>query len=103
VVTVICPARAFENGHTHACTAAAAGVSGQAIAGSLNVTYNGQVSAPSEEGTYKVIASFTSGDPNYTNATGTGSLIIREHRHDGNRDEDRNRDDHDRDKSTVQH
>jgi hypothetical protein len=92
VITVICPANVFEDEHRHACTATATGVGGTGIAGSITVTYNGKVNAPSEEGTYRVVARFTSGDPNYANATGASLLIIRERRHHDDRDRDR--DDH---------
>jgi VCBS repeat-containing protein len=39
------------------------------------ITYGG-VAAPSSSGTYAVSASFTSGDSNYTDSVGVGSLII---------------------------
>jgi hypothetical protein len=94
VVMVICPTRVFEDERMHACTATAAGVGGVAIAGSITVSYNGQTVAPSEEGTYQVIAGFNSSDPNYTNAIGTGVLIILDRRHGGDRDNDKDRDDH---------
>jgi hypothetical protein len=46
------------------------------VAGSLAVTYNGQVTPPMAAGTYTVTATFTSADPAYTSGVATGSLII---------------------------
>src|SRR5262249_33676760 len=39
-------------------------------------TYDGSASAPSRAGTYAVQATFSSADPNYAGATGTGTLVI---------------------------
>ncbi len=46
-----------------------------AVTGTSTLTYNGGA-APSNAGTYAVSASFTSGDSNYADATGSGSLTI---------------------------
>jgi hypothetical protein len=45
------------------------------VSGSLVLTYGGGT-APSAAGTYSVSASFTSGDSNYNDDSGTGSLTI---------------------------
>jgi len=74
-VTVTCPLGVVFNGSPDACTAAATGVGNAAVSGSLALTYNGGA-APSAGGTYAVSASFTSGDSNYSDATGIGSLTI---------------------------
>ena len=52
------------------------GVGGVAVAGSLNVTYNGAAALPTNAGTYAVVALFASSDGNYTDAMGGGTLII---------------------------
>ncbi len=75
IVTVSCPAGVIFDGNPHACTAAANGIGNAAVSGSLTLTYNAGA-APSGGGTYAVIASFTSGDGNYTDASGSGSLTI---------------------------
>jgi hypothetical protein len=74
VIAVSCPAPTF-NATAHSCTAAATGIGNAPVAGSSILTYNAGA-APSNAGTYTVSASFTSSDPNYANASGTGSLSI---------------------------
>ena len=74
-VTVVCPGGIVFSGSPHACTAAAAGLGNAAVSGSAVLTYSGGP-APSAGGTYAVSASFTSGDSNYADDTGTGSLTI---------------------------
>src|SRR5205823_2174826 len=74
VVTVTCSAATF-NGTTHSCSAAATGIGNAPVSGSSTLTYNAGP-APSNAGTYIVSASFTSGDSNYSGASGTGSLVI---------------------------
>jgi hypothetical protein len=91
LVTVSCPAVHF-NHHRHACTATVAGVAGAPVIGTLTITYNGQLRPPFRAGTYAVVATFTSFDPNYTNATGMGTLVISRGHHDQDRD-DRDDDD----------
>jgi hypothetical protein len=44
------------------------------VTGSCTFTYNGSATAPTNAGTYAVVASFTSSNGNYTNATGSGSI-----------------------------
>ena len=79
-VTVACPAGVVFNGSPQACTAAATGVGNAAVSGSAVLTYSGGTysagPAPSAGGTYAVSASFNSGDSNYADDTGIGSLII---------------------------
>jgi lysophospholipase L1-like esterase len=63
----------------HAATAAAQGVGGVAVPGSIVFTYNppGNATPPFNAGNYDVTAQFTSSDPNYANAVGSGWLTIR--------------------------
>jgi hypothetical protein len=82
LVTVSCPSTHFDH-HRQACAATVTGVTGAAVAGSVTITYNGNVLPPFAPGTYNVVASFSSMDPNYTNTTGTGALIITRGDHDG--------------------
>jgi hypothetical protein len=93
LVSVSCPSTHFDH-HRQACTATVTGVTGAPVIGILTITYNGNTLPPFAVGTYNVAASFLSLDPNYTNATGTGTLIITRGDHD---DDDSDRDDsHDR-------
>ena len=65
------------DGTPQAATATAAGVDGVTpVAGTLSFTYNGSSTPPTAAGTYSVTATFTSADPDYANATATGSLTI---------------------------
>ncbi|MFO0965252.1 MAG: MBG domain-containing protein [Gemmataceae bacterium] len=65
------------DGAAHAATAAALGVDGVSpVAGSFSFTYNGSTTPPTDAGVYNVVASFTSADPNYADATISGSLVI---------------------------
>jgi hypothetical protein len=95
IVTVICPSDVDHDDDRHTCRAKVIGVDGKRVRGRTTITYNGSTRPPSKVGTYTVIAAFTSHDPNYTNATGTGTLII-ERRHDG--DDDHHDHDWDHDK-----
>jgi hypothetical protein len=63
------------DGHSHPATATAAGVGGS-VAGTFTFTYNGASSEPVNAGTYPVVASFTSTNGNYANATGDGTITI---------------------------
>jgi hypothetical protein len=91
VVTVSCPVARFDH-HREACTATVTGVTGAPPTGMVTITYNGDIQPPFAPGTYSVVASFLSLDPNYTNATGTGTLIIQRGQSDGD-DEDHDDDD----------
>jgi len=74
-VTVTCPTVTFD-ASTHACAAAAMGIGGAAVNGTFILTYNGNTATPVAAGAYSVSVSFTSSDPSYTNASGTGTLVI---------------------------
>lgn len=82
LVTVRCPDVHF-NHHRHACDVDVFGVNRAQVSGTLVVTYNGDTQPPFAVGTYAVAGTFTSADPNYTNATGTGTLTITRGHHDG--------------------
>jgi parallel beta-helix repeat protein len=60
----------------HAASATATGVGGAIVYGGFAFTYNGSSTIPTNAGTYHVVASFTSANPNYSNAAGTGSITI---------------------------
>lgn len=64
------------DGAPHQATATAIGTGGVAVSGSFTFTYNGSPTPPTNAGTYQVVATFTSSDPSYGNATGTGNLTI---------------------------
>jgi hypothetical protein len=66
------------DGNVHADTATAVdpidGVT--PVAGSFLITYNGSATAPTQAGSYNVVATFISSDLNYTNATTSGTMTI---------------------------
>jgi hypothetical protein len=93
LVTVSCPPARF-NHHRHGCTATVTGATGAPPIGILTITYNGKTLAPLAAGTFNVVASFLSLDPNYTNAAGNGTLSITRGDHDGD-DGDGDHDDQD--------
>jgi hypothetical protein len=65
------------DGAVHADSATALGSDGVTpVAGAFIITYNGSTTAPTQAGSYAVVASFVSADLNYTNATITGTLTI---------------------------
>ncbi len=65
------------DGSPHPITATALGVDGSTpVNGALSITYNGAAAAPVNPGTYAVAVSFTSADPNYTNASGSATIVI---------------------------
>ena len=74
-VTLFCSPASFDI-HTHGCTAAATGIGNLMVSGGTTVSYNGNLAPPANAGTYSVSAGFISGDGNYTDATGSGSLVI---------------------------
>jgi MBG domain (YGX type)/Ricin-type beta-trefoil lectin domain-like/MBG domain len=57
-----------------ACTVTDQG--GASVPGSCTLTYNGSSTVPINTGTYTVVASFTSKDPSYENASVTGTMTI---------------------------
>jgi hypothetical protein len=66
-----------SDGNPHSATAIAYNVDGVTqLGGTFSYTYNGSTTPPTAPGTYAVVATFTSNDPNYGNATGMGTLII---------------------------
>ncbi len=74
-VEITCPAGVVYDGNVRSCTAATSGVGNATVNGSVLLTYNGGT-APASAGSYAVIATFTSGDSNYSNSAGAGSLTI---------------------------
>jgi hypothetical protein len=65
------------DGNSHAVTATAIGTDGVTpVSGSFAFTYNGSATPPTAAGTYPVVATFTSADPSYANATVNTSLTI---------------------------
>jgi hypothetical protein len=65
-----------QDGTAHVANATATGVNGELVSGAFKYTYNGSSTAPSAVGTYAIVATFTSSDPNYLDTTGTGTLTI---------------------------
>jgi hypothetical protein len=72
-MTVNCPSVVYD-GNAHSCTATATGVSGAAVSGSSLFTPGSETTV----GSYPETANFTSADSNYTNASGSGTLVINE-------------------------
>ena len=65
------------DGSAHAATATAVGSDGVTpIDGDFTFTYNGSPTPPTNAGTYKVVAVFTSNDPNYVSSAAKGTLVI---------------------------
>jgi hypothetical protein len=64
------------DGSAHAATISVTGFGGANVSRSSAVTYNALATVPTNAGTYAVSVSFTSSDPNYANATGSGTVII---------------------------
>ena len=65
------------DGQPHAATVSALGIDySTPVDGSFAVTYNGAATVPSAPGTYTVVANFTSNDPNYSDTTAVGTLVI---------------------------
>jgi hypothetical protein len=65
------------DGNAHSDTASAVGTDGVTpVAGNFLITYNGSETAPTQAGSYAVVATFISSDFNYTNASITGTLTI---------------------------
>jgi hypothetical protein len=62
----------------HVASGLASGIAGSVVTGNLVFTYNASLSVPVSAGTYDVSASFTSADPNYSNATGTSTIVIKQ-------------------------
>jgi hypothetical protein len=65
------------NGNGQAAVVSAVGVDGATpVDGTFSVTYDGAPDLPVNAGTYTVVASFTSNDPNYVSTSITGVLTI---------------------------
>jgi hypothetical protein len=66
------------DGNPHPATAVATGTGGAPVSGSFAFSYTppGGPSAPVNAGSYTVLATFTSADPGFSNATGTASITI---------------------------
>ena len=64
------------DGDSHPATATAAGLGGSNVAGTFSFTYNGSSTEPVNAVTYAVVASFTSADSNYNNASGESTITI---------------------------
>ncbi len=70
------------NGSAYAASATSIGLAGLAVPGNFTYTYYagtsgsgpGSATAPTNVGTYTVVASFTSTDPDYVNGTATGDV-----------------------------
>lgn len=65
------------DGQAHAATATQVGIDGKTpVAGSLLITYNGASTPPVNAGTYSVLASFASADPNYADTSASTTITI---------------------------
>ncbi len=65
------------DGSPHPITATATGVDGSTpVVGAFDYTYGGSSSAPVGPGSYTAVASFTSADPNYTDASTSTTITI---------------------------
>src|SRR5215472_4876639 len=72
------------DGNPHGATVTVTGVGGAPVSGSTALNYAGvpptsygpSTSVPTDAGTYQARSVFTSSDPNYNNAQGTGSITI---------------------------
>ncbi len=61
----------------HPATATAIGIDGVTpVAGSFSFTYNSSSDPPVNGGSYAVVATFTSSDPDYANGSATGTITI---------------------------
>jgi hypothetical protein len=76
-LTINCATVSWD-GSSHGCTASVQGVGGATPNGTFVITYNGGATLPTDGGVYPVAVTFTSGDPNYANVSGTSSLTINE-------------------------
>jgi len=70
-VTVTCPTVTYD-GSAHSCTATATGVGGAAVSGSFTFSPGSETAV----GSYPEAATFSSSNPNYTNGSGSGTLVI---------------------------
>jgi polygalacturonase len=71
-VAITCPAVIYD-GAAHSCSGTTTGIGGATVAGSFSFN----PSSATTVGSYPVSAIFLSSDPNYVNASGSGTLVIR--------------------------
>lgn len=64
------------DGYSHEAIGSALGENDFVVSGTFSYTYNGSPDAPIDPGTYAVVATFTSSDPNFTNGTANTTLTI---------------------------
>lgn len=77
-LTVLCPTLSFTGSPQGCTTPSVAGIGTSVPSGTVSITYGGSPALPTNGGTYVVLASFTSSDPNYASTTVTSSLTINE-------------------------
>jgi hypothetical protein len=77
-LTVLCQALSFTGSPQGCTTPTVAGIGTTVPSGAVSITYGGNSTPPIIGGTYVVLASFTSSDPNYASTTVTSSLTINE-------------------------
>jgi hypothetical protein len=70
-LSLSCPSATYD-GTVHSCTGMATGAGGASVAGSWTYSLATEVNA----GIYPVTGTFTSGDPNYTGGTASGTLVV---------------------------
>jgi large repetitive protein len=64
------------DGFAHEAVGTALGEGDVIVEGTFSFTYNGSAAAPTNPGTYAVVATFISNDPNFTNGAANTTLII---------------------------
>ena len=64
------------DGNQHPAIVSVTGVGNAVVSGALTITYNNSSFVPVGAGTYTVGVTFVSGDANYKNASGAGTLLI---------------------------
>ncbi|HEV3418155.1 MAG TPA: MBG domain-containing protein [Pirellulales bacterium] len=64
------------DGFAHGAIATAANSQDFVVSGSFTYTYNGSSDPPTNAGSYAVVATFTSNDPNFSNGTETSTMVI---------------------------
>jgi hypothetical protein len=74
-IAVSCPSVEYDDS-SHGCTASVTGVGGATLSGTPSIMYNGSTTLPVNGGTYPVVVTFNSVDPNYANASAVSSLTI---------------------------
>jgi hypothetical protein len=70
-VTVSCPTVVYDD-KAHSCTASATGVGGAVVSGTVSFIPGAETAV----GSYPEAATFTSTNPDYTNGSGSGTLVI---------------------------